>query len=123
MKISVDYKFGKTTHGVAVVTFKRFSTLKIFEKVITIGSQNGTFDVDISHNLGVSRDEQIDMILDYTDSSSDKKVSAVAYTLIKKLSAVLSIDASESFKSDQPYGFEVIAKDLKGHPVRFHSMV
>lgn len=117
VRVNIDYTFGRTMHGVAVVRFKRFSHLVIFEKTLVIGRESGIFDVDIANDLGVDGEESIDIVLDFTDSMSDKKINACAFTTIRNLSTVLTLEALESFKRDQTFEIKISAMRYDGAPV------
>lgn len=116
--ISVDYAFGKTMHGVANVQFLRFGQLIIFEKTLRIGSESGTFVVNIANELGIRNEERVEIILEFTDNMSDKKINASAHTNIKNLSTVLKLRASQSFKRGQIFKFDIDAIRYDGSPVR-----
>lgn len=117
VKVEIDYAFGKSMQGVAVVKFLRFSHMVMFEKRIIIGSESGTFNVNIASNLGVTSEELVDIQLDFTDSMSNKMINASAYTIIKNISTVLGIEASETFKRDQLLEFAITAIRYDGEPV------
>lgn len=117
MQINVDYAFGKTMHGVAVVKFIRFGQLAIFEKTVTIGNEIGLFDVNIASNLGITSDETVDIELVFTDAMSDKKINATAATRLRKISTILELEASDTFKRNVDYNFVITAKGYDGTPV------
>lgn len=115
--MAVEYSFGKTMHGLALVKFFRFKFLNIFERYVQIGHELPQFEVDILKDLGVMNEETIDIELEFTDDMSGKKVSATASTVIKTQTTELSVVASESFKIRESLKFEVVAKLYNGTPV------
>lgn len=117
VRVIVDYTFGKTMHGVAVVSFKRFSTQVIFEKTLDIGTSNGIFEVSIAHDLGITQEESVDIDLLFTDNMSEKKITASAYTLIRNVSIHLSLEVAETFRRGQLLPFVISASRYDGAPV------
>ena len=115
--MDVDYAFGKSMHGVALVKFFRFTSLLIFERTVEIGMEIASFEVDILRELGVVMEETIDIELEFTDSMSDKKINATASLIIKNISTVLKLVAPTSFKSESSFKFQVVAKRYDGASV------
>lgn len=117
MSVTVDYAFGRTMNGVAVVKFKRFSQLVVFEKTIRIGTDNAIFTVHITNDLGVSREELIDIDLEFTDAMTNKKINATSFTHLKSISNTLEFIAAAQFKRNQQFDFTIAAKRYDGAPV------
>lgn len=117
MRINVDYAFGKTMHGEAVVKFIRFGQLAIFQKTLTIGNEIGLFDVNISSNLGITSDETVDIELQFTDAMSDKVINATAATRLRRIATILELKASETFKRNVDYNVVISARGYDGSPV------
>lgn len=117
VRVTVDYTFGKTMHGLAVVSFKRFSRQVVFEKTLELGTNNGLFEVSIANDLGITREESVDIDLVFIDSMSDKKINASAYTMIRNISTHLSLDIPQTFKRDQLLSFVISASRFDGTPV------
>lgn len=117
VRVVVDYTFGRTMHGVALVSFKRFSTQVIFEKTINIGSSTGIFEVSIAKDLGITSEEDVNIELEFTDIMSDKKISASAITMIRNISTVLSLDFARTFKRNQIMPLTIVAIRYDGTPV------
>lgn len=108
-------------HGVAVVSFKRFTNQVIFRKTLDIGSSNGIFEVNIAMDLGITSEESVDIDLEFTDSMSDKTINTSAFTMIKNISTVLSLEVAQTFKPNQLLTFAIAATRYDGIPVRFLS--
>lgn len=115
--VKVDYTFGKTMRGRAVVTFFRFSSMPIYERTITLGTDSNVFRVDIARDLGIVGEEQVDILLDFTDAMTDTKLDAIAYTIVRTISTVLEVDAPERFRRDQIFEFDIIAMRYDNKPV------
>lgn len=116
MKINVDYTFGKKVFGTAIVKFIRYGTLEILKKTVSIGNASENFDVSIRSDLGVRRDETVDIKLEFTDSMSNKKINATASTRLRKISTVLYVIASPTFKRRSTYKFAIKARGFDGLP-------
>lgn len=117
VRISVEYAFGKSMVGVAVVKFKRFSQMVVLEKTIRLGSDKPIFSVDITNDLGVTREELIDIDLEFTDAMTNRKINATSFTNIKSISTTLDILASDNFKRNQAFDFTIAAKLYDNAPV------
>lgn len=117
VKISVDYTFGKSMHGEAKVRFIRFGFYVVFEKVLRLGSESGTFDVNIMNDLGIASEELVEIALDFTDAMSHKMIHATSSTIIQKISTVLSLEAPERFKQRENFIFKIEARRYDGSPV------
>lgn len=118
VKVNVDYTFGKTAHGVAVISFKRYYNQVVFKKTLNIGSSDGIFEVNIEKDLGITSEDRVEINLVFTDKMSDKKTKASANIKFEIFSTVLNLEFPQHFKSNQliPFTVSVIRHD--GIPVR-----
>lgn len=114
VSVSVDYAFGKTMRGTAVVSFYRFRQLKFFERIIHLGKEVPHFAVDILNDLGIRNEETVDIELEFTDSLSDLKVTATTSTVIQEISKSLYVNAAETFRRSSILNFEVLARRFDG---------
>lgn len=114
VSVSVDYAFGKTMRGTAVVSFYRFRQLKFFERTIHLGKEVPHFVVDILNDLGIRHEETVDIELEFTDSLSDLKVTAAASTTVKEVTKSLYVNAAETFRRSSTLNFEVLARKFDG---------
>jgi hypothetical protein len=107
-------------HGIAVVKFLRYSSLEVYSKTLRLGMENGVFDINIASDLGVTKEEEIDILLEFTDAMSDKVINMEAKTTIKTHSAILKVHADETFRQNRDFSFNVYAKRFDGSPVIFY---
>lgn len=89
----------------------------VFEKTVRIGSDNSTFNVHITNDLGVSREELIDIELEFTDAMTSKKINATSFTYLRSISTTLELIAADNFKRNQQFEFTIVAKRYDGTPV------
>lgn len=123
VRISVDYTFGKSMHGDAKVQFLRFGQLVIYERNLRlgVGSDTGTIFVNIANDLGVRFEERVDIVLEFTDAMSNKKINATSHINIHGLSTLLAFEAPESFRRGENFNFQIEAKRYDGSPVIIYT--
>lgn len=117
VKVNVEYSFGKTMTGVAVVQFKRYERFIVFEHNLTLGRDSGIFKVNIAKDLLINSEERVGIHLVFTDSMSNRKINATAFVNIRSVSTILKITGDDSFKSTRPYKYQLSAVRHDGTPV------
>lgn len=121
VKVNVDYTFGKSMQGRAVVRFSKLGTV-VYTRTLTLGSEYGFFSVDIENDLKILKtgvdEEVVSIQLVFTDSLSAKVIRAQTQTTIRRLETVLNVIAPRTFKANQVYKFEITATRYDGIPVR-----
>lgn len=117
MKVNVEYSFGKTMTGTALVEFKRYERFIVFKQPLTLGRDSGIFKVNIAKDLLINSEERVGIHLVFTESMSNKKINATAFVNIRSVSTILKIKGDDSFRSTRPYKYQLTAVRHDGAPV------